>query len=78
MAKRLSEDQKKEITNRFSSGEAIDKLAEEYTCTNTTIIRNLKKSLGENKYKELILKEKKLINLSEKITQMKPLVKIKE
>ena len=60
MAKRLSEDQKKEITNRFSSGEAIDKLAEEYTCTNTTIIRNLKKSLGENKYKELILKEKKI------------------
>jgi len=60
LAKRLSEDQKKEITNRFSSGEAIDKLAEEYTCTNTTIIRNLKKSLGENKYKELILKEKKI------------------
>ena len=44
LAKRLSEKQKKEITNRFTSGEAIDKLAADYSCTNTTIIRNLKKS----------------------------------
>ena len=34
--------------------QAIDKLAADYSCTNTTIIRNLKKSLGENKYKELM------------------------
>ena len=55
MAKRLSEEQKKEITKRFSSGESIDKLSDDFTCTNTTIIRNLKKSLGEIKYKELII-----------------------
>jgi hypothetical protein len=55
LAKRLSEEQKKEITKRFSSGESIDKLSDEFTCTNTTIIRNLKKSLGEIKYKELII-----------------------
>ncbi|GIR03708.1 MAG: hypothetical protein CM15mP13_3020 [Pseudomonadota bacterium] len=55
MAKRLSEEQKKEITKRFSSGESIDKLSEDFNCTNTTIIRNLKKSLGEIKYKELIM-----------------------
>ena len=55
MAKRLSEEQKKEITKRFSSGESIDKLSDDFTCTNNTIIRNLKKSLGEIKYKELII-----------------------
>ena len=58
MATRLSEEQKKEIANRFSSGENINKLSQEYVCTITTITRNLKKSLGEKKYKELILKEK--------------------
>ena len=55
MAKRLSEEQKKEITKRFSGGESIDKLSEDFNCTNTTIIRNLKKSLGEIKYKELTM-----------------------
>ena len=55
MAKRLSEEQKKEITKRFLSGESIDKLSDDFTCTNTTIIRNLKKSLGEIKYKELTM-----------------------
>ena len=55
MAKRLSEEQKKEITKRFSSGESIDKLSDDFNCTDTTIIRNLKKSLGEIKYKELTM-----------------------
>ena len=55
MAKRLSEEQKREITKRFSVGEAIDKLSEDFNCTNSTIIRNLKKSLGEIKYKELTM-----------------------
>ena len=77
MAKRLSEDQKKEITNRFSSGEAIYKLALDYSCTNTTIIRNLKKSLGENKYKELILKEKKFDQFVKKDSQNIPFSKNK-
>ena len=77
MAKRLSEDQKKEITNRFSSGEAIYKLALDYSCTNTTIIRNLKKSLGDNKYKELILKEKKFDQFVKKDSQNIPFSKNK-
>ena len=77
MAKRLSEDQKKEITNRFSSGEAIDKLASDYSCTNTTIIRNLKKSLGENKYKEFTLKEKKVDKFVKKDSQSLPVSKNK-
>ena len=78
MAKRLSEDQKKEITNRFTSGEAIDKLAADYSCTDTTIIRNLKKSLGENKFKELNLKEKKFDQYVRKDSQNIPINKNKQ
>ena len=38
----------------------IDALAQKNSCTNSTIIRNLKKNLGELKYKELINKGKSL------------------
>jgi len=72
LAKRLSEEQKKEITKRFSSGESIDKLSDEFTCTNTTIIRNLKKSLGEIKYKELIIMGKSSDQLLRKEYQNVP------
>ena len=58
MAKRLTEKQKKTITNRFKDGEAIDYLSQEFKCTNLTIIRNLKKELGEKTYKELAQKIK--------------------
>ena len=78
MAKRLSEKQKKEITNRFTSGEAIDKLAADYSCTNSTVIRNLKKSLGENKFKELNLKEKKFDQYVRKDSQNIPISKNKQ
>ena len=33
-------------------------MAQENNCTNLTIIRNLKKNLGDSKYKELINKSK--------------------
>ncbi len=63
MTKRLTETQKEEIVNSFKSGATIYLLSEEYACTVPTIIRNLKKSLGDSKYKELLdiskpLKEK--------------------
>ena len=58
MAKRLSEEQKIRITNSFKQGKTIDQLAREFSCTNSTIVRNLKKFLGERKFKELTLKEK--------------------
>ena len=77
MAKRLSEEQKKEITKRFSSGESIDKLSDEFTCTNTTIIRNLKKSLGEIKYKELIIMGKSSDQLLRKEYSKVPISKDK-
>ena len=65
MTKRLSEKQKEEIVNSFKSGEDIDVLSHNYNCTNSTIIRNLKKTLGESKYKELFNKSKSLKDKSE-------------
>ena len=58
MAKRLTENQKKIIINSFKNGETIEDLSKEFKCTNSTIIRNLKKDLGETNYKELTKKSK--------------------
>ena len=63
MTKRLSEKQKEEILKSFKSGIAIDVLSQKHNCTYATITRNLKKSLGEFEYKELLNKSK---NLKEK------------
>ncbi len=53
MTKRLTENQKEEIVKSFKSGTATDILSKKYNCTSSTIIRNLKKYLGELKYREL-------------------------
>ena len=58
MTKRLSEGQKKELVEKFKSGKSIDFLSKEFDCTKSTISRNLKKNLGDIKYKELIQKNK--------------------
>ena len=58
MAKRITENQRKEIINLFKNGDSIDDLSKEYKCANSTIIRNLKKDLGERTYKELAKKIK--------------------
>ena len=60
MTKRLNEKQKEDILKSFKSGTPIDVLAQKYTCTTTTIIRNLKKNLGELKFKEFFNKNKSL------------------
>ena len=58
MTKRLSEGQKKELVENFKSGKSIDVLSKEFDYTKSTISRNLKKNLGDIKYKELIQKNK--------------------
>ena len=58
MAKRLSEKQKKIIIKCFIKDRSVDSLAEEFDCTKSTIIRNLKKILGDDKYREVIDKSK--------------------
>ena len=54
MAKRLTEKQKSEIAEYFKNGKTIEVLSEEFNCTIATISRNLKKSLGEIIYKQLL------------------------
>ena len=66
MTKRLTEKQKEEIVKSFQSGRAIDVLSEKYACTVSTIIRNLKKSLGDTEYKEFLNKGKSLEEKSRK------------
>ena len=67
LTKRLTEKQKEEIVKGFKSGKAIDTLSKKYNFTGITIIRNLKKSLGESKFKELFNKSKLLKDKSETI-----------
>ncbi len=57
MAKRLTDKQKKEITQSFIQGKSVDDLSKLFKCTNLTICRNLKKILGDEKYKEIIEKK---------------------
>ena len=58
MAKKLSEKQKEEIIKGFISGKTLEDLSREFDFTKLTISRNLKKNLGEEKYKEFIQKNK--------------------
>ena len=58
MAKRLTEKQKTEITEYFKNGKTIEALSKEFNCTTLTITRNLKKNLGQKKYKDLVEKNK--------------------
>ena len=69
MAKRLSNKQKEEIANNFINGQTIEELSKNFNFTKLTITRNLKQVIGEDKFKELILKSKsnkKLIQRKEK------------
>ncbi len=53
LPKKLTIEEKKEIIQRFTEGNNIEFLSKKFNCTKLTIIRNLKKDLGEKKYKEL-------------------------
>ena len=50
MAKRLSENQKKEIVKSFLEGQNIDQLSKKFNFTKLTISRNLKKSIGDETF----------------------------
>ena len=60
MAKRLSDNQKKEIIKLFIDGKTIEDLAISFNCTKLTISRNLKKEIGEKKFKEFTNRSKLL------------------
>ena len=77
MAKRLTEKQKEEITRCFEDGSNIDFLSQQFDCNKMTIIRNLKKNLGELKYKELFNKNKSLKGKAKTNNKTNDLLKIK-
>ena len=56
-----------EIEKSFKSGITISVLSEMYSCTSSTITRNLKKNLGESKFKEFLNKIKLLKNKTKTI-----------
>ena len=58
MAKRLTEKQKEEIIQLFTSGINIDVLCKQFDCSKQTIQRNLKKKLGEDHYNLILSKSK--------------------
>ena len=58
LAKHLTDEQKKKILDLFLNGKTIDELANEYSCTKSTISRNLRKNFGEAKFKSIIQKNK--------------------
>ena len=53
MAKRLSEKNKEEIIKLFIDGKTVENLAIKFNCAKLTISRNLKKEIGEKRFKEL-------------------------
>ncbi len=59
MAKRITEKQKLEILEDFLNEKTIDEISEKFNFTKLTITRNLKKSLGDEKYFQLIKNSKK-------------------
>ena len=71
MAKRLTEDQKKKLISIFKKGIKIEELSQRFNCSKLTIVRNLKKNLGESKYKEIITNNKNLITDSRKLENSK-------
>lgn len=58
MARRITDKEKIELIKLFSDGKTIEELTEKFGFNKLTISRNLKKSLGEKKYKEIITRTK--------------------
>ena len=54
MAKRISEKQKNEIIEDFLNKKTVEEISEKFSFTKLTIVRNLKKILGEKKYSDLL------------------------
>ena len=71
MAKRLTEDQKKKLISIFQKGIKIEELSQRFNCSKLTIVRNLKKNLGESKYQEIIINNKNLNTDSRKLEKSK-------
>ena len=74
LAKRLSKKDKDEIIQSFTNGISIDQLSTNFNCTKSTITRNLKIILGEDKYLELINKFNSRKKKSKRKPSLMPLI----
>jgi len=54
LAKRLSEKEKTDLVKDFTNSNTIEDLTKKYNCSKLTIVRNLKRRLGEETYIKLI------------------------
>ena len=54
MAKRITLQEKEEITKLFISGISLESISKQFNCTKLTISRNLKNNLGEVAYREFL------------------------
>ena len=74
MAKRITLQQKEEITKLFISGISLDRISKQFNCTKLTISRNLKNNLGEVAFRGFLAASKsnnKLIkNKKDKINDL--------
>ena len=59
MAKRLSDDEKNVLVKFFIEGKTVDELAKKFGFTKSTITRNIKSNIGQDKYNRVINKNKK-------------------
>ena len=72
MPKKLSELQKQEISKSFIEGSEIKKISEIYSFSSQTIIKQLKKILGEQTYQEYkLINSKKRSNIKEQFKNKK-------
>tara|TARA_B100001248_G_C27333598_1_gene432682 strand:- start:388 stop:1056 length:669 start_codon:yes stop_codon:yes gene_type:complete len=53
LAKRISENEKKEIIDDFINKKSLEEISEKFNFTKVTITRHLKRSLGEDKFSKL-------------------------
>ena len=61
MPKKITEKQKKELTDCFFRGETLEGLSERFGFTKVTISRHLKDSISEQDYKKLTKRNSKKI-----------------
>ena len=64
MPKKISEVQKEEIVKSFLNGLSLEELSKLFSFSKVTISRYLKKSIGEEKYRELSKKNQDLKNFT--------------
>ena len=69
MAKRLSDNQKEKIIKGFLNNQSLENLSKEFGYTKLTIVRHLKKNLGEEEFKNLLKRVNPIKSLNKEIEE---------